>query len=315
MVFLNFVYSMKKNIRNIALLLAILPPFAAWCQQDPQYSLYMFDKMAVNPAAAGSKDALEANILSRLQWVGIPGGPTTNALLISTPVASKKVGWGLEVMDDAVGPTNSALVQLNYAYNIPVGNGKLAMGLGLGVYNYAIDFTKIDYKDKTDQYAMTGNTTTLAPTAEFGLYYHNESWYMGLSFNHLIESNITTIATDTNATFKPHGYFIAGKAFKSKSGIIWNPSIIFQFAQNAPPAASINMNVLLAEKIWLGVSLKPGYGVVFLAAYKVSQVMSIGYSYDLGLNAIGQVGGGSHELALTFDFARYKAAQFSPRFF
>jgi len=208
MVFLNFVYSMKKNIRNIALLLAILLPFAAWCQQDPQYSLYMFDKMAVNPAAAGSKDAFEANILSRLQWVGIPGGPTTNALLISTPVASKKVGWGLEVMDDAVGPTNSALVQLNYAYNIPVGNGKLAMGLGLGVYNYAIDFSKIDYKDKTDQYAMTGNTTTLAPTAEFGLYYHNESWYMGLSFNHLIESNITTIATDTNATFKPHGFLV-----------------------------------------------------------------------------------------------------------
>ncbi len=284
-------------------------------QQDPQYSLFMFDKMALNPAAAGSKDAVEINLVSRDQWLDIQGAPVTNALLISAPTASQHTGWGVEVMNDRIGPTTSSSVQGNYAYNIQLGKGKLAMGLGFGVYDYTFDWTAIDYKDKTDVYASANGSSKITPTAEAGLYYHTTSYYIGFSVNHLIESRLSNISIANAENFAAHEYFIAGKAFQSASGIIWNPSVILQFAQNAPPAVSINMNVFLAEKLWLGASYKLQYGGVFLAAYKVSHALSIGYAYDLGLNAIGVVGGGAHELSLTLDFAGNKATQVSPRFF
>jgi type IX secretion system PorP/SprF family membrane protein len=286
-----------------------------FAQQDPQYSLFMFDKMALNPAAAGSKDAVEVNLVSRNQWLDIQGAPVTNALLISAPTGGEHTGWGVEVMNDRIGPTTSSSVQGNYAYNIQLGKGKLAMGLGFGVYDYTFDWTTIDYKDKTDIYASANGSSKITPTAEAGLYYHTTSYYIGFSFNHLIESRLSNISIANDENFAPHEYFIAGKAFQSASGIIWNPSVILQLAQNSPPAVSINMNVFLAEKLWLGASYKLQYGCVFLAAYKASHVLSIGYAYDLGLNAIGVVGGGAHELSLTLDFASNKVTQVSPRFF
>src|SRR6185312_7743673 len=191
----------------------------------------------------------ELNILARDQWLGINGAPMTDALLISSPVASKKVGWGFELMDDKIGPTNNVEVQGNYAYNIPIGSGKLAAGIGVGVSQYTIDWSQIDMKDKTDVYGTLIRSSKVVPNAEAGLYYHTQSWYTGLSFNHLIESKFTDIVTDSAAAFKPHIYFIAGKAFRSKSGTIWNPSIVMQVAQNAPGASSLNLNVLLAEKL------------------------------------------------------------------
>jgi type IX secretion system PorP/SprF family membrane protein len=298
----------------VALFIGILP-VVTFAQQDPQYSLYMFDKMALNPAAAGSKDALELNLIARNQWLDIPGTPATNALLVSAPLNSKHTGWGAEIMNDRIGPITSSSVQGNYAYNIHLGNGRLAMGIGVGIYDYTVDWAQIDFKNKNDIYAMPGVGSKLTPTAEAGLYYHTTSYYLGLSFNHLIASRLTDITTDSSATFRPHIYFIAGKGFKSHSGIVWSPSVIVQFVQNAPPSLSINLNVLLAEKLWLGVSFKPQYGVVFLAAFKASQVLSIGYAYDLGLNAIGVIGGGAHELSLKLDFASRKSGRVSPRFF
>lgn len=297
------------------MLLGLLPLYTI-AQQDPQFSLYMFDKMAIDPAAAGSKDATEVNIISRDQWLDIPGAPITNAILFSVPSAEKHAGWGIEVMNDNIGPTISNSIQGNYAYNIPIGQGKLAMGLGVGVYDYTFNWSQISYKDKNDAYAMANAGSTITPTAEAGLYYHTSSWYVGASVNHLIESRLTTITVDNaTADFAAHAYLLAGKAFQTTSGIIWNPSVILQLAQNAPPAMSINLNVLLAQKIWLGASFKPGYGGVFLASYQASKTIRIGYAYDLGLNDIGVIGGGSHELSLTLDFGSSKATKMSPRFF
>ena len=307
---------MRYTARNIIITLVIgLLPLIGLAQQDPQFTLFMFDKMALDPAAQ-VVDALEMNLMSRDQWLDIPGAPITNALTISGASPGKNAGWGFEVMNDQIGPTTSNTVQGDYAYNIRIGNGKLAMGLGIGVYDYEFNLAEIDYKDKNDISAMTSASTKLTPTAEAGLYYYSTSYYVGVSVNHLIESELTNITVDNSSvTFAPHMYLIAGKAFQSASGIIWNPSIIVQYVQNAPPSISANLNVLLAEKLWLGASYQMGYGCVFLIDYKASHTLSIGYAYDLGLNAIGVIGGGTHELAITLDFGSNKASQVSPRFF
>ncbi|MBL30743.1 MAG: hypothetical protein CMC81_05865, partial [Flavobacteriaceae bacterium] len=49
----------------------------SYSQQDPQYSQYMYNTMAVNSAYAGQRDALSIIGLYRNQWVGIDGAPKT----------------------------------------------------------------------------------------------------------------------------------------------------------------------------------------------------------------------------------------------
>src|SRR4051812_1318734 len=99
--------------------------FAVKAQQDPQYSQYMFNQMAINPAYAGSKEALSSAVLLRSQWTGIEGAPKTETFTIHGPLKKKKVGLGFTVIGDQIGPKKSIGALGSYAYRIPIKNGKL----------------------------------------------------------------------------------------------------------------------------------------------------------------------------------------------
>lgn len=312
---------MKHATRFIKLVL-LWPAFMslpAYAQQDPQFSMYMFDKMAVNPAAAGSKDALEANLIGRDQWVDIEGAPRTAGLMVQAPFSSQKIGWGVELESDHIGPTTSTSLQANYAYHLRCASGQLSMGLGIGLYDYVINFSQINYKDQNDPYANANRSQVIVPTGEAGLYYYSHSFYAGLSFNHLIQSRLISSQIDKNddsiAAFRPHAYFIIGQGYRLSDNLVFNPSLLLKFAQNSPVTGDITANFLLQNKIWLGASYRIGYGFVIMAAYKVSKMLQVGYSYDFGINSIGNVGGGSHEICLTLDLGNRKTMQRSPRYF
>jgi type IX secretion system PorP/SprF family membrane protein len=154
----------------------------------------------------------------------------------------------------------------------------------------------------------------MVPTAEFGLYYYTQSFYAGVSFNHLIASKFTNIITDSAAAFSEHTYFILGKAWKLSDNIILNPSFVLMVAQNAPATGDININVLFSQKIWIGLSFRQNYGTTIMAAYKASTMLQIGYAYDAGFSGINKIGGGANEISLIFDFATRKAVQMSQRY-
>lgn len=306
---------MKLLLRFILFL--FLPSVSAcslFAQQDPQYSMYMFDKMAINPAAAGSKDATQATLISRDQWMAIPGAPQTNALMLEAPFSSQKVGWGLEFMNDNVGPTSSSSIQANYAYHLHLFTGQLSMGLGIGVYDYDINFAKINYKDGSDPMNTYANSQKIVPNADFGLYYYSNTFYVGASFNHLIQGQQTSNSPVDSADFRPHAYFMVGKGYELSQNVLFSPSIIAKFAQNAPATADFNADFLLQEKLWLGAGYRTGYGFTFLAAYQALGYLQIGVDYDLGLNAIGQAGGSTVEVSLIADFGKRKMVQVSPRY-
>ncbi len=306
---------MKNKLKFYIFFFFFCSGITLFAQQDPQFSMYMFDKMALDPAAAGNKDALEATVITRDQWTGISGSPTTNALLLQAPLNSKKIAWGLEIMNDRTGPASNTMLEGNYAYNIHLGSGKLAFGIGLQVSDYSIDWGQIDMPDKsTDLYNGGGSMSKFLPDADAGLFYNTQTFYLGASLTHLLQPKITDIAGSA-ADFEYHGYIITGKSFQLSENFLLNPSLVIQLAKNAPSAYSININALLVQKLWLGLSLKAGYGFTAMAAYKISDAVQLGYAYDLGVNAIGKVGGGSHELSLTFDFGSNKLVQLSPRYF
>ena len=61
---------MKKLLIKIFLFLLANNLFA---QHSNQYSQYMFNELAINPAFAGSNGALSATLLHRNQWTGFGG--------------------------------------------------------------------------------------------------------------------------------------------------------------------------------------------------------------------------------------------------
>ena len=55
-------------------------------QQQAAYTHYMYNTLVINPAYAGSRDALTFTALGRFQWVGFKGAPTTQTIRSAQPI-------------------------------------------------------------------------------------------------------------------------------------------------------------------------------------------------------------------------------------
>ena len=87
-----------------------------YAQQDAQYTQYMYNTMSVNPAYAGSREVLSIVGLYRTQWVGLEGAPKTQTLGIHSPIGSgEKLGLGLSIVNDEIGPTRETTFDINFS--------------------------------------------------------------------------------------------------------------------------------------------------------------------------------------------------------
>lgn len=287
----------------------------ATAQQDPQYSQYMFNQLAINPAYAGSREALSASMFLRSQWTGIEGAPQTETVTLHGPMAKKKVGLGMAIIADQIGPKQSIGALGSYAYRLKLGEGKLSFGLRVGVYNYVYHWDQIVYKDQQDVYNMQTRTSIIVPTADAGLYYYTNTFYAGFSATHLYSGRLTTISnlTGDDAQLSPHAFFTIGKGWELSDQLTFNPSCVVKAAKNAPVSADVNFSFMFDKKLWLGLSVRSSKTLVIYTQFHATDRFKIGYAYDFGFNKIEREGHGSHEIMLSYDFQIRKSKMLSPR--
>ncbi len=295
--------TIQKGMAHAALLLLVFNFCLLTCfaQQDAQYSQYMFNPLALNPAYAGIREVFSSALVYRNQWTGIDGDPSTASLSVQTPLGKKNAGAGVELLSDKLGFKSTSAALFSYSYHVNVLKGKLSAGLRMGMYDYAYDWGKAKVKDASDIYNTGSRSSKITGTADFGLYYYTRTFYWGLAMSHLNRGKIADVtSTDSTARQSVHFFMPVGKAFEVGS-VILNPSLLIKGAGKSPVEADVNMNVLLKERLWLGMSYRSGYGMVFLTQYLISDKFKAGYSFDYGMNKIGVAGKGTHEIMIGYD--------------
>ncbi|MCB0471197.1 MAG: type IX secretion system membrane protein PorP/SprF, partial [Flavobacteriaceae bacterium] len=159
-----------KKLFIICVLLAVSKLSA---QQDPQYTQYMYNFNVVNPAYAGSAEGLAIGALYRSQWVGLDGAPKTGTLSIHSPVG-KKVGLGLSLIDDEIGPVHETNVYADFSYTLELGSEhKLAFGVKAGAtfHNIGIWDGQIEVVDENDPF-FAQNIDEVTPNIGAGAYFY-----------------------------------------------------------------------------------------------------------------------------------------------
>lgn len=307
------------TLKYLFLLGFICAAIDGFTQQDPQYNMYMFNPLSINPAYAGSRDALSISLINRSQWVGFKGAPQTQNFAIHSPLSKNKMGVGLEVTNDKIGPKNTLAIAMDYAYRIKLGKGSLGFGLRGSLYNYQFNWNKLTYKEGYEPTKGAGTESYMAPSFDFGLYYSDNSSYVGFEATHLTEDRLGELSSNVNLSNtvnqKMHFTFTAGKAFKINKNLVLKPSILSKAAVNAPVLLDLNASLFMYEKIWLGLSYRKSYGMSFISEYYLTQEIRVGYSYDLPFNELRSSTSGSHEIFLGFDFNVFNSKVISPRYF
>jgi type IX secretion system PorP/SprF family membrane protein len=304
----------------IGLILVLLSGIS-YAQQDSQYTQYMYNTIVVNPAYAGSREAMSIFGLHRTQWVGLEGAPVTNNFSIHTPINGSNVGLGLSVVNDRIGPSDENNIAVDFSYSIHTSDRyKLSFGLKASANLLNVDFTKLHIYNPGDPRFQDNIDNKFSPNIGVGLYLHSDNTYFGLSAPYLLETNhydksANNSASSFMAREKIHYYFIAGHVFDLSGSVQFKPSVLTKMVQGAPLQVDISGNFLINEKFTAGLAYRWDASFSGLVGFQVSDSWFIGYAYDMDTTKLANYNSGSHEIFLRFELFNKNDRIISPRFF
>ena len=298
---------MKKILTIIALSLTGVGAFA---QQDAQFSMNMFNKLAVNPGYTGTNMALCATILYRTQWTSFPGQPKT-ALLSVDYGRILGGGLGITVDQDALGFDKTLKAKLSYAYHLHLGpTGILGIGLDAGMIQKSLsgNFIAPDGTTSatggTDQAIPWSGSSAITYDVGFGLYYTTKKLYVGLSSLHLPEQSLSAsggaaaLAYNFQYTVARHYYVMAGYNFDIGPNFFLTPSVL---TKSDASSTQLDINLLGEYKslVFVGASYRLTDAVVAIVGLKYKG-FKLGYSFDVTMSNIKTYSHGTHEIMLGY---------------
>jgi hypothetical protein len=309
---------MNKNLKIAVIIAMSFLSITLSAQQEVQNSFYMFNSSILNPAYAGSRDALSFVVDARSQWTGWKGAPKTNSFIMHTPLMNESIGVGLNVVNDLIGPTNKTALFGDFAYRLRLNknNDRLCFGLRAGADLIRNNLSSLSVNDVADPLVINNtnfNTNTFNTGA--GVYYYGQRFFLGLTAPKIIPNKLSKDVNFADSKQVLHYYLIAGYVFKLNS--LWDlkPGCAVKYTQNAPISIDGNLSVLFNEKIWFGVMYRHGSAAGANIVYNFTKQLRVGYAYDYSINNMGRYSPSSHEVILGFDFLSNQRALKSPRYF
>ncbi len=284
-------------------------------QQHVMFTQYMFNGLALNPAYAGIHDGLSASILWREQWAGFEGAPSTQTLAIHGPVKSSPASLGGMLIRDKIGVTEQIGAYFSGVYRIYFNNNsKLSFGLQGSIVNFRADY--IDTTTGLDPTLLNENVNEFKPNFGAGLLYHSDNYYIGFSIPQILEQNFDNTNELSNAKLKRHYFMTAGIMFELNPDFKLKPNLLLKYVEGAPVQLDLNLNLLIKEIIWVGVSYRSFDSFSVLTQIQITPRLQLGYAYDISTSSeLRSVNSGSHEIMLNYVFQLKKTQAISPRYF
>lgn len=304
----------KHKIIAIALLISTV----GVAQQLPQFTQYMYNTISVNPAYAGSREALSIVGLHRSQWVGFKGGPITQTLSVHSPLRNDRIGLGLSFIEDDLGPQNFSYLYADFSYAIPTGkDGKLAFGIkgGFTQFSFDTDF-RLDGSNIDDP-LIYGTEDRWSPNIGAGMYWSTNRIYLGLSAPRILNTD-TNNKNDFEALERISYYFTGGVVVDLSKTIKLKPAFLIKATNGAPLSYDLTANFLFNEKFWLGGSYRINNETAAIGGivdFQVSRQLRVGYAYEKPISDIASYTTGTHEILLMYEFKFLSSKLKSPRYF
>lgn len=333
---------MVNRIKYLVLILVGLSCFDAQAQQDPQYSQFMYNKLPINAAYTGGRDMLSIRALYRNQWVGLDGSPQTATFSIHSPLKNEDLAIGFNLINDRLGTINQTIVNMTYAYRIPIKSGiKFSFGVNAGFMYHINKVSEADVNDINDP-NLQANVSKIVPDIGAGIYiYHPDHFYIGVSVPNFINNDIISkqragesIATGGHVAQRTqHILAMAGGVIPlGTQNLKLRPQAIFKHVINAeydsPFSLDLNLSFMLYDRVNVGATyrttfgktdwpdrLENPYGISGMIEFWATKQLMIGYAYDYPLNKLSDVTNGSHEIVIGFDFNFDKSKIITPRYF
>jgi type IX secretion system PorP/SprF family membrane protein len=227
---------------------------------------------------------------------------------------NERVGLGLNIVRDALGPATETFVDANFSYTIPLNANDLKLSFGVkgGLHILDTDWSKGIFQNP--DVAFNQNLNLTSPMIGAGLYMHTRKWYWGFAVPNFLKTDHYDDFEESVATERMHFYLIGGYVFNLNESTELKPAFLVKGVSGAPMIADVSANFWFQKKLTAGIAYRWDDSVSVLAGFQVTPGMFVGYGYDLTTTGLNNYNGGTHELTLRFEVKRVGRI-LSPRFF
>lgn len=286
---------------------------AAFAQEIAVYSQYQIHPVLINPGYTGfeNKHELIANVHS--SWTGFSGAPTAYTLMYTAPVGDKlALGGGL--FSEKAGNQNVMKLQLNYAFRFQIQKARIGLGLSTDFINRHLNSDLlnnplVDINDGVVEESVNGQSIFDATIGTHLLY--DERFFVSLSLPNAIRTRLDDVLVEEenkqrNSLFEHYIFQFGYIADVASQNFKLIPSLTMRNVRDTPFQIDLNIQGrFLDEKLIAGLTYRPNNkgSMAFLLGSRYQQ-FQVTYSYDVAFSPFQKYNSGSHEISLSYSFAR-----------
>jgi type IX secretion system PorP/SprF family membrane protein len=288
----------------------IISACMAYGQQSPQFTQFMFNNLAINPAYAGADEALSITALGRSQWTGVENAPSTQSLAAHT-LAFKRVGLGLNIVNDRIGVHRNTNVMGSYAYHLRAGKRAfVSLGLEAGVTNFKSDYASLGVtNDPKAMGVIRGSRLNLGA----GLYLRSNKLDLGISAPGFLARKVNINDTISVRFNSPDLLLYSRYRLKLNDRYVFQPALLFKYYPGLPASVDVNASFIYARVLTAGLSYRSKESIDVLMKLQLTTRLELGYAYDYPIGKVSGLSGASHEIMLHYVFRRNARQYASPR--
>lgn len=274
-------------------------------QQLPYYSQFKTNMYMINPAITGTKRTIDGRINNRMQWVGYQGAPRTLSLSLHGRFMKGKMGAGMSVLKDEIGPSSHTAIGATYAYHIRFPDVELSLGAGGHLTKYNLNGNKITIHNTQDPAInQTTNSFDWVPDATFGVYLYNDRFHLGVSALHFIQSKAELYKNDSTkkgiVQDAIHANFTLGYNYSSNPDYVMENTLFVNYVAAAPIGLDYTVRVHYLSKFFVGTSIRMKDAFVLHVGATFFDYLQVSYSYDILTSKFKKYSKGTHEIMLSF---------------
>ncbi|MFL2570349.1 MAG: type IX secretion system membrane protein PorP/SprF [Parvicellaceae bacterium] len=297
--------------------------------QDPEFTQFYSNPIYLNPAFAGSRGCPRFVMNHRNEWPNISGNFVTTAAAYDQKVDGLRGGLGFLVLNDnAANTLSTTRASLMYAYHLKI-TRKFSLNFGVegSYYQKAIDWDKLTFGDmidprrgfvyQTNQVRKDEPVNNLDFSA--GVVGYTENFYFGFAAHHLTtpdESFINNAESPLPMKLTGHAGAVipldggSSSLYSDDKKPTISPNILYT---RQGTTQQLNMGVYVKKGALVGGVWYRNKDSFILTVGLESDMIKVGYSYDVTMSQLSVISGGSHEVSLGINFfCKPKKKQFRP---
>jgi len=313
-------FTMRKRLNYLFVLIGFLSLSDRLVAQDPEFTQFYANPLYLNPAFAGSLKCPRFVMNYRNQWPSLTGNFVTTSASYDQNVQTIQGGLGLLVMNDraAQGTLNTTTVSGMYSYAQNISRKfTIRAALQASYLQKSLDWSRLTFGDQIDpRKGFIYNTndvqrggTVKAIDFSAGLVGYSDRFYGGVAVHHLNEPNESLILGTSRLPMKytvHAGALIPIEKKSRDNDARLSPNILYRRQgefQQLNLGLYVQKGPLVAGVWFRGLLFGQTYRDAFIATLGIqTDVVRVGYSYDVTISELTPSTGGSHEVSLGINF-------------